>query len=305
MREEVSRDYPSRVCIVAFDSLDFQLIERYNSTNMKQKDFGKVDLTDFMRYRGMLSTPTIWTSFITGLPPEDHKVIGWTWSNPILDALKIWSIKLGLGRIFTRSKGLIRFVSRMTYENKYVPNIKGRVPTFFDYARNPVDIDVPCYSVDAYEEERRELTYGLGNPTVERKVVEKAWRTFKKKKEKVFDALKGDWDLLMVHFYLPDIVQHLLWYREEEIEKLYAEMDNTAKAIKKIVGESTFTLFISDHGQEKGLHTPNAFYSCNEKVDLLNPKITDFSDIVRRKLGAPSRREIEKVKGRLLELGYF
>jgi len=294
-----------RVCIVGFDSLDYYLIEKYDLTYVKQKEFGKIDMTDFMGHSRLLSTPTIWTSFITGLPAEEHGVIGWTWSNPILDKLKEWSVKIGLGAIAARSRGLLRLLSKMTYESKYVPNIRGRIPTIFDYARNPVDVDVPCYSHDAYEEERRELTYGLGNPIVERKVAKSAWKAFKEKRERVLDALSDDWDLFMVHFYLPDIIQHLRWYREEEIEELYREMDSTAHVIKETLGERTFTLFISDHGQGRGLHNPNAFYSCNHRVDLHNPKMTDFADIVRQKLGAPSKDEIDEVKKRLRELGYI
>lgn len=305
MRKEGLIGDSTRICIIGFDSLDYYLIEKYNLTYVKQKEYGKIDMTEFTGYNKMLSTPTIWTSFVTGLPPEEHKVVGWTWENPILDKLKTWSVKIGLGTIIARSRYLIRLTSKIMIEHKHIPNIKGQIPTIFDYAQHPVDIDVPCYSRDAYEGERHAVTYGLGNPIVEKQVAEKAWMAFREKREMVLEALGNNWDLFMVHFYLPDIVQHLLWYREDEIERLYREMDTTAHVIEKSVGENAFVLFISDHGQEKGLHTPNAFYSCNERVGLHNPKITDFADIVRKKLGVPSKGEIEKVKKRLQELGYI
>lgn len=304
MRKEDLTGDVRRICIVGFDSLDYYLIEKYNLTYIKQKEYGKIDLTQFTGYNVLLSTPTIWTSFITGLLPDEHKVVGWTWENPILDKLKTLSLKSGLGKMVAASKHL-GWLPRKLIKNKYVPNVKGKIPTIFDHARHPVDIDVPCYSPDAYEEIRHATTYGLGNPIAEKQVAEKVWKVFREKRERVLEALGKDWDLFMVHFYLPDIIQHLLWYREDEIERLYREMDITAHDIGKKVGENGFILFVSDHGAERGMHSPNAFYSFNQRVGLHNPKITDFADIIRQKLGVPSKSEIEQVRKRLQDLGYI
>lgn len=301
MKEGLRRNF-KKVCIIGFDSFDYYLIEKYNLRYIKQKEFGRVDMTEFGVE--LLSTPAIWTSFISGLPPAEHDVIGWKWNNPALDKLKRWSVKIGLGKIVVGSRYLTRLTSKMI-KDKYTPNIKGRIPTIFDYAKYPVDIDVPCYSRDAYEELRHEVTYGLGNPIVEKRITKKAWRAFWKKKEAVLHTLMNNWDLFMAHFYLPDIIQHLLWYRDDEIKRLYREMDNTAHLIQESVGDKTFILFISDHGQESGLHTPNAFYSSNQKLGLHKPKMTDFADIIRQRLGVPSKGDIEKVKKRLQELGYI
>ena len=291
-----------KVCIIGFDSLDYYLIEKYDLAHLKQKEYGKVEII------GLESTPIIWTSFITGLPPEEHGVLGWKWENPILDSPKIWGVRERLDRIIMRSKFLtqlvMKVIDRSIIKAKYVPNIKGQIPTIFDYAQHPVDIDVPCYSQDAYEQQRREVIYALGNPIAEKRISDKAWRAFREKRERVLDALSNSWDLFMVHFYLPDTVQHLLWYRENEIERLYREMNNTALIIKKSVGENTFILFISDHGQKRGLHTSNAFYSCNQRLNLYKPRITDFAGIIQQKLGAPSRSDIDKIKKRLQDLGY-
>jgi len=143
-----------RVCIVGFDSLDYYLVVKYNLRYLMQKEYGKVEINV-----GVLSTPTIWTSFITGLPPEEHGVIGWKWKNPVLDKLKRKAVKIGLNKItFDRSMFLTQLVRKRIKGD--VPNIKGRIPTIFDYSRSPVDINVPCYSEDAYEEQRHEIAYG-------------------------------------------------------------------------------------------------------------------------------------------------
>ena len=267
-----------RVCIVGFDSLDYYLVEKYDLKYLKQKEYGKVEINT-----GILATPTIWTSFITGLLPKEHGIIGWKMENPFLQKFQIWSIKTGFNRIIDRSKILTQLGRR--WANGGVPNIMGKIPTIFDYAQRPVDIDVPCYSEDAYEEQRREIYYGVANPIIAKLVAEKAWRAFREKKERVLDALNKNWDLFMVHFFLPDIIQHILWYRKNEIERLYREMDNVACIIKKSVGKNTFILFISDHGQKRGLHTPYGFYSCNRRLNLHEPKVTDFADVIKRELG--------------------
>lgn len=269
-----------RVCIVGFDSLDYYLVEKYDLKCLKQKDYGKVEINT-----GVLATPTIWTSFVTGLLPKEHGIIGWKMKNPFLDKMQIWSIKIGLNRIIDRSQILTQLGRRWAEGN--VPIIRGRIPTIFDYAQRPVDIDVPCYSEDVYEESRREIYYGVGKPITAKLIAEKSWRAFWEKKERVLDALSKNWDLFMVHFFLPDIIQHILWYRKNEIERLYREMDNVACNIKKRVGKNTFTLFVSDHGQKKGLHTPYGFYSCNRRLKLHEPKVTDFADIIKRELGHP------------------
>ena len=149
---------------MGFDSLDYYLVVKYNLRYLMQKEYGKVEINV-----GVLSTPTIWTSFITGLPPKDHGVIGWKWKNPVLDKLKRKAVKTGLNKIpFDRSMFLTQLVRKRIKGD--VPNIKGRIPTIFDYSRSPVDINVPCYSEDAYEEQRHEIAYGLGNPIVEKQI---------------------------------------------------------------------------------------------------------------------------------------
>ena len=279
-----------KTCIIGFDSLDYYLIKKYDLKCLTQREYGKVEINT-----GVLLTPTIWASFITGLPPEEHGVVGWKLKNPFLNKLQAWSIKTGFHRtIIDRSILLTQLGRKLTKGS--VPNVRGRIPTIFDCAQHPKDIDVPCYSEDAYEDQRREIYHAVGKPIIAKWIAEKAWRTFEKKKEMVLDALNSSWDLFMVHFFLPDIIQHTMWYREKEIERLYREMDEVACVIKKVVGENTFTLFVSDHGQKRGQHTPYGFYSCSRRMYLRKPKITDFAEIIKLELTYPHKSEIEQVK---------
>ena len=52
--------------------------------------------------------------------------------------------------------------------------------------------------------------------------------------------------------------------------------------LKEILPEDMIILIVSDHGQENGLHTNYGFYSCNKKLDLDNPNISDFKDVIEK-----------------------
>lgn len=293
-----------RVCVIGYDALEYDLVEKYKLSHLRQKEYGRVEINT-----GMLSTPTIWTSFITGLLPSGHGVKGLRWENATLEKFRQLIINIKLNRIYERSRFLLKTVGKGLDHvgiNTRFPSVKGRVPTIFDYAQHPIDISVPCYSnVSKLEELSHELAKRLGNPIGEKHVLRKAWEMFREKKRECLDKLGNDWDLFMVHFWLADAVQHLRWYREDQINELYEELDDTTRLFKERINKKeTLVLIVSDHGQKKGLHTPHGFYSCSEKLNLKNPKITDFADIIRKKLGVPSKRDIEKIKERLRRLGY-
>ena len=52
--------------------------------------------------------------------------------------------------------------------------------------------------------------------------------------------------------------------------------------LKKIIPDDMVLLIVSDHGQENGLHTNYGFYSCNKKLDLDTPKISDFKEVIEK-----------------------
>ena len=50
------------------------------------------------------------------------------------------------------------------------------------------------------------------------------------------------------------------------------------------VQEDSLTIILSDHGSIKGLHTPYGFYSLSKPLDLDNPHITEFYDIIMEEI---------------------
>ncbi len=294
-----------RVCIIGLDGLEYEFVMKFDLKHLKQVEYGRVKINV-----GFLSTPTIWASFITGLMPSEHGVIGLRWGNRLLNAVKNFVVKVGLAGLLDKSAFIQDKLHKMfAGQEMSFPIIKGKVPTIFDYASNPIHISVPCYSeqdMPVYEELRREVAQALGNPLAEKRVLEKSRKVFEDKRRKCLRELEKDWDLFMVHFLYPDVFQHLRWYREDEVRGLYEELDETTRMFKERVDEEdTLVLVVSDHGHKRGLHTPHGFYSSNKRLGLHEPKITDFADIIKQELGVPSEEEIEQVKRRLEEWGYF
>jgi len=144
-----------------------------------------------------------------------------------------------------------------------------------------------------------------GNRKLMKETADLAWRVFEKKREEVLQELNGDWDIFMVHFYILDPLQHLYWYDHGYVSKAYEKADKTVEMIKdKMKDVECLLLIVSDHGHKKGVHTPHGFYSCNRRLKLINPKITDFAEALRSCLGLPSREEELKIYRRLKSLGY-
>jgi len=293
-----------KVLIIGFDSLDYNLINKFDLQYLKQIEYGMININV-----EPLSSPVIWASFLTGLPPEKHGITGHGWENLILDKLKHGGQMLRLHKnqgLAKMSLSAFRLLEMLGFKRRLL-QIKYDTPTIFDYAEKPMVISVPGYNEESVNIEiRHKITKYLGNPKIEKQIAEKSLRIFEERKGRALKILNEDWDLFMVHFFLPDTIQHIYWYNENKIKKLYHIMDHTAKLFKNMVNDDeTFILFVSDHGQEKGVHTPYGFYSCNHKLILQKIKITDFSDIILQKLGIPSKSDIENIKGRLRRLGYL
>lgn len=293
----------NRVLVLSFDALEYDLVESSNMKNLKQVEYGKTALP--LKPEDPILTPVIWCSFITGEMPEVHGIRAFDeWKNPIINRLQtvFFHIPHSILGSEKRKKlasllGKLGFKTRPRFQHRQ--NIK--CDTIFDDINDSIAISVPSFNED---EVNRELSLMLVEAPKSR-VKSKVWSVFQDRKRRLFEALEKDWRLLMVHFFITDVIQHLYFYDSKYIESMYQEMDELVREVKSRIEGDTLVLVVSDHGQKKGLHTPYGFYSCNRRLNLQKAKITDFAGIIRRELGVPLRKEIENVKMRLRELGYF
>lgn len=63
-----------KVVMLGFDGLEYTLVERGPFTNLKQREFGRVDISCCAKKGEHPATPMICTSFITGTTPERHGI---------------------------------------------------------------------------------------------------------------------------------------------------------------------------------------------------------------------------------------
>lgn len=226
--------------VLALDALDKNMVEKFNSKNLMQLEYGKTDISDFNLER----TIVLWASFLTGKIMEEE-----------IPVKGQWKYKL--------------------------PKEK----TFFNFFKSFKTIDVPAFSYKQknHEEERKLLKdYFNGENNIEN-YDEVVWKNHEENKSEFFDSL-GKSEIIMGYFNLADAIGHLSFGDLEKMRAVYEELESIAKETRKT---GDFVLIVSDHGMKAigrfGDHTKNGFYSLNEKLNLNEPKITKFYDIIKMK----------------------
>ena len=309
VNSEISQKHSKKVLIIGLDGLEYNLVEKFDLKNLKQIEHGKVDLSKF----SVLSTPVIWASFITGLPPEKHGVkVGRGWKNPFIhflyEKLALLSHNIGLHKTAARIYSKMVFIKqgRKTLEIfGFRPDLyhgkdhyrKNGIKTIFDLVDNSISLHVPTYCTQ--EEFMEKLRSGEGkafrdafdSPHSRRVFEEKfIWEAFRRDRRDCITALGSDWRLLLAYFEYTDYIGHLFWGNLTKMWEGYAMADKLVAELKHRINEDdTLLLVISDHGMEAlgkyGFHSDHAFYSANKRLGLTNPKMTDFFRTISEWLG--------------------
>ena len=293
-----------RVAVFGFDGLEYTWVDSHDLLHLKQVEYGRVSIEE-IEYK---STPALWGSFITGAQPSEHGVEGFAkWQNPALELLRNAGLRLlGEKRYIGRKVlGLFRFQKRPYTKSDF------KHKTIFDCTPRHHAVSIPSYN----EEEpnrvhRQKILQALNNPALTAELEGSIRNAFQEKKERVLALMNEDWDLLMVHFYITDILNHLKGFDMGYMIDLYREMDRAmAEFLAKIDDPETLVIIASDHGSERGTHTDYGFYSLSRPLNLDYPRITDFASIivnaVTGKTAAYKKDEEGKIKEELERLGYF
>lgn len=286
----MSRDYVDlkRVCILALDGLEYDLVEEFNLETIKQREYGKIDVSTFKD----LATPIIWASFITGQSPEKHgldEIVAWR--NPVVQKLRRLSIKLGLDRIKGKGKifELLGFKHGQFYDILIEEFKNRKVKTFFDIIPNSRAFSVPPYQEWISNETQRLMKEAINNPKRVGAFEEHVWKVSERKRKKCLKIVRQhDWKLFMMHFIFTDLLGHFFVGNSARMFEVYSEAERFVDNVAKILPKKTLLIVVSDHGMKElgegtfGDHSDHGFYSSNVKLGLVNPKITDFFDLVVR-----------------------
>ena len=258
-----------RVLVLAIDCLDYRLVNRFGLDAFKQRVWGTIDVSEFRKYK--LLTPVIWTSFITGKPPEEHGVLHWwTWGR-LLDRIRYYPP-------FKWVRGKRRILEKLGFKPRLVDRSHIKSSTIFDVVKPSIPLFVPAYNDPEWY--HREYNRALRSSVKE--LEEAVLKVHKMKLDALMESLSREWKLLMVWFDVIDLFSHMYYpHRLGKIEWIYRLVALQVRKIAKHTPPDTLILIVSDHGiDENGLHYPKAFWSLNKEVGWRPNKITDFYKLI-------------------------
>jgi len=269
-----------RVCIIGLDGLEYTLVEKFQLENLLQKEYGKIDLSEFDKKL----TPPIWASFITGLPPSKHGVHFETrWNNILLNRFEKFFRTFHFSHIPLR-----RLFVALKFENKpYWFWLPEHIETIFDVVKPSIALKIPSYNYfyDLYKEYSVLNVYAGKEPQI--KAEKRFWDLFTKEKD---DCLKHldtrNWKLFMAQFHITDSIGHMYAGNLSKMYECYVQMNDFVNEVKQLLVGNTLVLIVSDHGMrplESGVfgdHSDYGFYSSNFILNLRNPNITSFKRVI-------------------------
>jgi hypothetical protein len=252
------------ITVIAIDALEFDLVERFNSTHLKQKFYGKTDISEFSEPRTMV----LWSSFMTGKNMESEVLAK--------GDKEMWNIRIEHDNTFFSNFSkpcIIDWNIRIEHDN-----------TFFSNFSKPCIIDLPGYNYDLnqHNQERKLLKAFFDSDDdskddIRKKYNELAFEHHRGVKKSFLDSLSKDHDFILGYFSLADVIGHLNFGNRMMMKMIYRELDEiVAQAEGKLI-------VLSDHGMKAigqfGDHSGYGFWS-NNFCKLGTPKITDFTNII-------------------------
>lgn len=231
------------IVVLAIDALEYDLVEAFSCENLKQKFYGKTDISEFSEPRTMV----LWSSFMTGKNKENEILA--------VGDKGMWNIKLDINDTF-----FARF------ENPKILDLPG-----FNYDKEQHDLERSMLKqfFDADGEEEKE--------NIRKKYNSHAFEHHRRIKREFSDALDEGHDFVLGYFSVADVIGHLNLGNRTLMKMIYRDLDEIAGGIEDTL------IVLSDHGMERigifGDHSDHGFWSTGCK-DLGNPRITDFAEII-------------------------
>ncbi len=230
--------------ILAIDALEYNLVEKFDCENLKQKFYGKTDISEFSQPR----TIVLWSSFLSGKNKEKEILK--------LGDEKMWEFKVPEQESFLKRNYKVIDLPAFSYEKQQHKKERQLLKQFF-LEKNP--------------EKSEQIKEQYNSLSLEH---------HKKIKQQFLSSLNEDYDLLICYFSVIDVIGHVNFGNQFLMKMLYKDLDDLAS----IAGNKTELLILSDHGMKSigkyGDHSNYGFWSF--KKDLKNPKITDFFNIIKK-----------------------
>ncbi|MFW5912288.1 MAG: alkaline phosphatase family protein [Candidatus Hadarchaeota archaeon] len=316
-----------KICILGYDALEIDLVEKFDLPNLKQDEYGKIDISDFET----VYTPILWGSFLTGENLEPHfredegsKLLQKFFHSPYKFIKKNVSGKIAVSlKRHLKNLGVVGKVEGNVSSKNVAKDLEKE--TILDLVEKSKAINVP--SLNRNRSKESSMKDRIEGKTSDSEYQKSVWACFEDTKRKLLENL--DRELVMAWFGLADWMGHVYRGDMDEMRKTYEALDDFAGEVKRRF--DGLVLIVADHGMNQlgsyGDHTDMnyGYYSSSIELGLKHPKMTEFYDIIEgiitgnfdprkyshEELGESEDEEDfegdeeEEIKKRLEELGYF
>ncbi|GLI33413.1 alkaline phosphatase family protein [Desulforhabdus amnigena] len=223
-------------------------------------------------------TPSAWTSFQTGLSPEDHHVLGFKelqMKDGRFQSNILFSTNLSVKRIWDILSEHKKRVCILNLPLTYPPfPINGILVSGFPVPSSKTEFTFPEeFKSELFEKipDFEVMQSGIGASEMGMKIEDMVSRWMKTMSQKTRLARylleKEPWDVFMVHIQETDVVQHYLWHcidpsdpqhtveDFDKVAKFYANLDKDLSVLIKKGREKGFSIIIlSDHGFQRCIY---------------------------------------------------
>jgi len=261
-----------RVFLYCIDALEYDFILHRNYPNIKQAQFEKVHIplrcmTE--KSDGLITpfSPVMWKQILTGRCESDAPARKPDrYKNPVLT----WLLRRDAVRKSWRlliSKRLIKkgVPVQLGFERK---NILEDEESLLTVAKNPFILQDPVIAevkwagVKSLEfKPFKTLEYFVG--------------IFEDEKKETLSQINGDWDLFLFYTKLLDVSGHLLWGKDDYMEKYYHKIERLAGEIRDSLPRDAALIILSDHGMSLpegsrigGRHSHHAYISFSHTTNI-------------------------------------
>lgn len=281
-----------KVLIFALDGLEHDFVEEWRLKNLQQKEYGKVSIPrvcykyikTWRDEHAEAFTPYVWYSFITGkLPPLPQAFYKRDFCKFLYRSLRdILLLLYAPRKNYTQLFDDIRIFAEGREVNLDKKHLRDNI---FEYAKKWVAIDFPFISPTW----TMKIPLERGEEFNINTILNNLLKNFQTTRRLTLDKVRQDWDLFVIYTKLLDNYGELCYGDLERLRKVYFIVDDFVEEISSFAEEQKFCLVVSDHGithfyGSYGKHSDHAFYSASEVLNLKNPSILDFKQIIIRKL---------------------
>ena len=280
----------NKVYILGLDGLDFNFVKKWNLKILQQLEFDET-IVPIDKEKGFPMSPQVWGSFLTG----KHESQNFQYeSSPlsmlsfVLNFLRKYIKKIDFTRI--SQKILPKILPDRLWQRQVIGLTNLQNKTFLDLTKSkPINVifynqDPTIHVVYYY--------FSIGENSLE-KTFKLTKSLYIKNKKQILNKTKqslNSYELIFSYLPFPDVFQHILMFRLDEIKSHYYDLEEFVTSIKSLIPESSLFLIISDHGfnLKTGFHSNFGFYSSNKPLKPKPKHITDFFQLIIDKIGAKS-----------------